>query len=107
MIENHRTILRADIVALAIPGRWIVDGEEDLEDFAKVGDCGIESDLDDFDMARSSAADFFVRRIRILSSHVARFNGLHAFHLVIDRFEAPEASTAECRGFHISVSLIL
>src|SRR4051794_40159035 len=49
-VVDRRAVAGADVVALAIPGRRVVDLEEELEDVA-VGDLlGVEDDLDSFGM---------------------------------------------------------
>src|ERR1700733_799932 len=49
-IEDCRTIARADVVALAIPGCWIVDLKHELQQLTITRLCRIEDNLDSFGM---------------------------------------------------------
>jgi hypothetical protein len=61
--EDHRTVLAADVVALAVQGGRVVDGEKGRQQRAVVDHGGIEADLDYLGMAGSAGAYAAVIRL--------------------------------------------
>ena len=55
VIEDRRAVLRAGVGALAVERRWIVEVEEDVEQFAEREDFRIEGDLHDFGVSGGAA----------------------------------------------------
>ena len=95
VVEDGRAVLGSGIIALAVHRCGVVDREEDLEDFAIAGNFWIERHLYHFDVPGASGTDGTVVGVRQQATHVSRFHGGHALHLVVHRFETPEASAAE------------
>ena len=99
VIEDGRAVLRADVVALAVGGGGVVDGEEDFQYLAEGDDAGVESDLDDFGVAGAFAADLLVGGVGHVAASVAGDDGLYADEVVVDGFQAPEAAAAKGGDF--------
>src|SRR5947209_15129215 len=95
MIEDHRPVLRPNIIALPVQCRRIVDGEEDFENVAIRNYIRMEGKLNHFHVPRTSGAHILVGRIGRASSHVARYNHLHALSLAVNRLETPETTATE------------
>src|SRR4030095_9376031 len=87
--------LRADIVALAILRRRIVDLEEELEDLPEADPFRIEVDLDRFGVV----AVITVRRVRRVAARVPDARLDHARILAKEILHAPEATA----GAHCAV----
>jgi hypothetical protein len=87
-IEDLRAVARADVVALTVLGRRIVDLEEELED-VPVGDAlGVEDDLDRLGVTRMVA----VGRVVVLPTGVTdpgRDDPIAGAQQVLDAPEAP------------------
>src|SRR5689334_6225076 len=66
-VENRRPIARADVVALTIARRRVVNLEEELEDLAIADTRRIEDDLDSFGMS----AMIFIRGVGRAAARVA------------------------------------
>ena len=95
MGEDDRTVLVADVGALAVDLRRVVHLEEILHERA-VGDLGrIERDLDDLGVAGALGADLLVGREVGLTAGVAADGGLDAGDLGVLVFDAPETTGAE------------
>src|SRR5689334_10642887 len=60
VIQNHRSILRSDVVALSIERGRIVDREEDTQKIAERNNRRIERHLHDLGVASRAAAHFLV-----------------------------------------------
>src|SRR5215813_8326225 len=99
VIEDRGAILRADIGALTIQSRRIVDRKEDFEQFLERDHLRIELDLHDLGVACFSRAYLFIRRIGHSAARIARNDFLDAAQIVVDRFQAPETSPRQCRDF--------
>ncbi len=96
VVIDRGTVLRADIVSLAVEGGGIVIGEEDLQKFP-VGDfLRVEGDLDDLCMTGLAGANLFVGRVIKVPAGIARFDFGNSEEIVIDRFQAPETSSSKC-----------
>ena len=76
-----------------VVGSWIV--KNTVSEVAKGQHGGVERHANDFGVTRSAAADVVVRRIRVATAGVTRFDRFHPGELVENRLEAPEASAAE------------
>src|SRR5205085_3922635 len=76
----------------------IMNREEHLEDFAVRDHPGIECDLHHFGVSSTPTAHGLIRRIWHAAAGVARNYVLDAAQLVVDGFEAPEASAAQYGG---------
>src|SRR5208337_2234272 len=96
-IKNHRAILLADVVTLAVQRCRIVHREEHLQQVFVADDGRIKGDLRHLYMPGLAAANLLVARVLHVPAHVARDYSLHALQLVERSFHAPEASAAEDR----------
>src|SRR5690606_24820226 len=94
-IEDRRTVLGADVVALAHALGGVVGLPEDAEQFF-VGDLRrIVDDADGFGVARQAAADFLVGGVRGVAALVADGGGDDSRGLPERAFGAPEAAERE------------
>src|SRR5580658_10406139 len=101
MIKNRRAVLRAGIVSLPVQCGWIVDREKYLKDFAIRNYLRVERHAHRFGMASVAIANLFIGWVRVLAAGVTRLDRLNALQIIEDRFEAPEATAAECRDFSV------
>src|SRR5882762_8201275 len=99
MVEDRRTILRADIIDLAIERGRIVDHEEHLEDFLERHLLRVEGELGYLGMARLARADLLVRGVRCPAAHATGLDGIHALEIVEDGFQAPETASGKSGDF--------
>src|SRR3989304_1930256 len=97
MVENHGSILRPDVVALAVERRRGVNGEEDLQDVLERDDVRVERDLEALRMVRGARADLLIRRVFHVPARVTDDDLLDTAQLLEDRLVAPEATAAEGR----------
>src|SRR5689334_9959853 len=95
MVEDRRAILRADIVALTIERRRVVEREEHLQNIVEGDLRRVECDLNNFGMAGVAVADLAVGRVTNRAARVARHDILDTLQIVEDRLEAPEAATTQ------------
>src|SRR3989304_10576018 len=98
MAENHGSILRPDVVALAVERRRVVNGEEDLQEFPERDDVRIERDLEALRMVRGARADLLIRRVLHVPARVTDDDLLDPAPLLEDRLVAPEANAAAGRA---------
>src|SRR5208283_4635776 len=96
-IKNHRPILLADVVALAVQRGRIMNGEKHFQQVFVANHGRIEGDLGHLDMSGLAAANLLVARVRHVPAHVAGHYCLHSLQLIEGSFHAPEASSAEDR----------
>ena len=89
----------SDIIALAVQGCRVMDGEEDIQDVLEVYLGWIKCDLDNLGVTTHAGADQLITRIWHLSSRIARFYFFDAPHIEIHGFEAPETAAGECCSF--------
>ena len=93
--EDGGAVLGADIVALAVEGGGIVDGEEDVQQVG-VRDAGrVEGDLHDLGMTGATGADLLVAGVGGGAAGITGDDIRDANHLVEDGFEAPEAAAGK------------
>ena len=97
--EDRGTVLRADIIALAIELCRVVRREEDVEQLVVADLIGIEGDADGFRMPGVAAADLLVRRPCGVAASLAAFDGLHSDDVNEHRLGTPEASA--CQDCHL------
>src|SRR5580704_8243534 len=98
MVEDRRTVLAAEIEALAVAGGRIVDPPERLEQL-RVADLGrVEPDLDRLGVAGAVPADPLVGRVRDVPAGIPDSGLQHPVDLAEGRLDAPEASCGECRA---------
>src|SRR6516162_1244276 len=90
-IEDRRTVACADIVALTIPRRGIVDLEEILQDASVARLCCIEDDFDPLRMSTMVA----VGRVRSVAASIADASRDNAGKLADQVLHPPEASPSE------------
>ena len=95
-VENRGPVLRADVGTLAVELRGIVrDVEEDLQHLS-VGDfAGIVGDLYGFGVAGSSGAHDVIVSGRGIAAGVPGDHLFHAFDLLEDGLDAPEATASQ------------
>src|SRR3954453_7080205 len=107
VVENCGAVLRADVVALAVCGRRIVQAEEKVEDVVVRNLRRIELDLQRLGVA--GAAGFHVRVARVVerAAGVADSRVDHAGQRTNELFDAPEAAAGECGGLrHLCASFL-
>lgn len=102
VVKDDGSVLGAYIGALAIQGRWVVGGEEDLEEFSEGDHEGIKGYLHDFRVAGGSRAHLLIRGIRHPPARVAGLHFQHAYQVHEYCFGAPEAAAAQCSDFNDS-----
>ena len=93
--EDGGAVLGADIVALAVEGGGIVDGEEDVQQVG-VGDAGrVKGDPHNLGMTGATGADLLVAGVGGGAAGITRDDIRDADHLVENRFKAPEAAASK------------
>src|SRR4051794_311468 len=92
MIEDGRTVLRAHIVTLPIQRCWVMDGEENLQNFAKRQYLRVKRDLHNFRVPGITITHILISRLRRMSAHVAGFDAFDALESVVHRLQTPEAA---------------
>src|SRR3989304_5510110 len=97
MAEAPAKVLRSDVIALAVERRWVVDGEEDLQEFLERDDVRVERDLESFRMVRGARADLFIRWVLHVPARGTDAALLDTAQLLEDWLVAPEATAAEGR----------
>src|SRR3990170_5732789 len=97
MVEDRGSVLRSDVIALAVERRRVVDGEEDLQEFLERDDVRVERDLEGLRMVRGARADLLIRRVLHVPARVTDDDLLDTAQLLEDRLVAPEATAAEGR----------
>src|SRR5580692_10651447 len=100
MGEDHRAVLRADIVALPVKLGRIVDRKENIENLAVTDRRWIEFDLHDFRVAGVAVAHLLVSRTLGLAARIARLHGADTLDAEKHGFETPKTSASECGGFN-------
>jgi hypothetical protein len=96
-IEDLRAIVRADVVALAVLGRRVVDLEEELEDVS-VGDAlRVEDDLDCLGVTGMVA----VGRVLVAPAGVSDAGREDPVAAAQQLLDAPEAASGEDRGLGV------
>src|SRR5215470_7840398 len=86
-------VLRAGVLALAVPGRRIVDLEEELQDVPVGGPPGIKDDLHRLGMARMVV----IGRVLVLPAGVADAGGDHPITVAQQLLHSPETAPGEDR----------
>src|ERR1700730_5546670 len=99
MVEDDRTILRADVRTLAVQRGGIVVRPENIEELLVAHERWIELDLHHFGMASLVRAHVFVSRILCCTAGVSDRRVRHAARGTKGCFHAPETTRAECRFF--------
>ena len=96
-VEDLGPVRGADVVALTVLGRRVVDLKEELED-VPVGDPrGIEDDLDGLGVAGMAT----IRRVLILAAGVSDAGGDHPVALAKQLLHSPETAPGEDRGLGV------
>ena len=102
-VEDGRAVAGADVCALAVELRGVVDdGEEDAQERAVGDDGGVEEDFESFGVAGVFSADGAVVGCFRGSSGVADGGAGYAFDALEDGLDAPEAASGEDCGFALS-----
>jgi len=99
VVEDGGTVLCARIHTLPVQCRWVVDREENLQDFPVRNLGRIEGHLDRFRMAGLTCADLLVGRVDGCAACVAGNYALDAVNLPEDRLDTPETTAGESRNF--------
>src|SRR5690606_27711128 len=94
-VEDRRTILRADVVALAVERRRVVNAEEHREQLAIADLLRVELDAHRLRMAGVATAHRFVARIAHGAAGVARLDRQNAAHLEECGLQTPEAAAGK------------
>src|SRR5579872_4602761 len=95
IVKDRRTILRTNVVALAVQRCRIVDREEDLKQFGVSDCCWVECNSHNLGVAGGAGADGLVRWVCHRTAGVAGLHLENAFQLFENSFDAPETSAAE------------
>src|SRR6185503_9576304 len=96
-VQDLRAVARADVVALAVLRRRVVDLEEELED-VPIGDAlGVEDDLDRLGMTRMVA----VGRVVVLPTGVSDPRRDDSVALAQQLLDAPDAASREDGGLGV------
>src|SRR5690606_16075722 len=112
MVEDSRTVLRPNVVALTVQRRRVVDGEEHIQQVAVADHARIERYLHRLGMSGITGAYRPVSRIGDVTARIAGNHVLDALQLVVDRFQTPETTARQRRYFtvlscaHMESSLI-
>src|SRR2546425_11615835 len=77
VIQNHRTVLCPDIIALSVQGGWIVRTPEDVEDVCKRNDGWIKGNLHDFCVPGDAIAYLIIRGIFYRPTGIAGHGAVH------------------------------
>ena len=91
--------MRADVIALAVQLRRIMDFEKYVEDFVKANDVGIKYNPDCFGVARFAATNGFISRVGNTTTDIAAFDAVNAAKAIKYSLDAPESSGGQCCGF--------
>ena len=94
-VEQRRSVAGADIVALAILSRWVMNLEKELENLPIADLLRIEHDLDRFRVIAVVA----ISRIRHIAARVTHARGQHAGVTSQQILHTPEAATGQDGGF--------
>src|SRR5690348_15883412 len=95
MVENHRSILRADVGPLTIDRGRIVNLPEQLQELYVRDQPGIVFHLHHFGVAGLVRTDLTVSGMLEPAAHIARGRRDNAVELAEGGFHAPEPSPAE------------
>src|SRR5690348_6835693 len=101
LVEDHGTVLRSDVVALAVERRGIVDDKKYIEQIFIPDLLRIKGDANYFDVAGGAGAYVTIRGIRGRSPHVPGFDAGHTLELIEDSFQAPKTSSTKNRRLHV------
>jgi len=97
-VKDGGAVGGADVVALAIEGGGVVDGEEDAEELAVGESRGIVDDLDGLGVVGGLGGDVFIVRGFGGAAGVAGGGGDDALDALEDGLCAPETTAGEDRG---------
>ena len=98
MDEDRRSILAADVQALAVACRRVVDRPERLQQVVVSETRGVEPDLDRLGVSRAMTADIAVGWIRGLPTRIADRRRDDALDFAERGFDAPKAPRGERRA---------
>ena len=94
------TVLRPDVVALAVELGRVVHREEDLKQRFVGNDGRVKLDFHHLGVAGAAAAHRLVGGVGVVAACVGGECGLNAVNLFVGAFNAPEASAADDHPFH-------
>jgi len=111
VIENHRTILRADVVSLTVPGGRVMGFPKDFKQIIVTHFRGIVGDLNRFRMTGHAGANLFIAGIIDMATRVARDRFFNSVQSLKNRLGAPKTAAAEscqlefvfCHGFRFLI----
>ena len=98
---NHRAVLGADIIALAVERGGIVQFPKPVEQRRIADFFWIENHPHDFGMTALAGADVLVSRIGHMPAHEAGGHRIHAIDLPQYRLDAPVTARAQSGDFGI------
>src|SRR3954447_24552174 len=102
-VEDLRAVGRADVVALAVLGRRVVDLEEELEDVPEGDALGVEDDLDRLRVTRMAP----VGRVVVVATGVSDPGGDDSVAPAQQLLNAPEAAARQDRRLGVLAHLAL
>src|ERR671916_1251839 len=94
-VEDRRAIACPDVIALAVPGGWIVNLEKEFQQPAVAYLRGVEDDFDRFGMCAVVA----IRRVRHVAAGVANARRNHTILAANEILHSPEAAAGEHCAF--------
>jgi hypothetical protein len=106
MIENGRTILRADVRTLAIQGRRIMIRPENIEKLSITNLSGIKFHFHNLSVAGVVPANVFVGRVVFRSAGIADSGRGHAFQIAKGFFHTPKTASPKCRFLACHIAMM-
>lgn len=97
--EDGGAVLRADIIALAVEGGGVVNGEEDVQKVGVRDLGGVEGDAHHLSVTGMPGTHLLVSGIDVGAAGITGDDIRDADDLVVNGFEAPEAAAGKNRDF--------
>jgi len=95
MIKNYRSILRADVRALAVPRRRVVVRPENVQKFVVADLRWIELHFYDFGMSGLVGANILICRVLLCAPRIPDTGGQNTFYVAKSFFHSPETTGTE------------
>ena len=95
VVENRRTVLRADIVTLAVKRGRVVDGEKYGQQVFIRQHQGVKCHLDNFSVTGIPVADLGITRVLDMSAGITGLDQFHSIQFIKYGFQAPETASRQ------------